>query len=136
MRQSSGFTLLEVLVALAVLALALSASIHAATQSIISTEILRDRSLASWVALNEINQRLINPAPWPDEGTEHGTHELAQRTWYWELRFSKTADPELRSLDITVRSDAQQVMINLSAFRAQALTSNLGSAEQKKAAPR
>lgn len=114
-----GFTLLEVLVALAVLAIALSASVYATTQSIASTEILRDSTLASWVALNQINQRLINPEVWPEQGLEQGSTEMAQRVWRWELRFSKTDDPELRRLDITVRGNSELILSSLSAFRAQ-----------------
>ena len=104
MRPQVGFTLLEVLVALAVLAVAMGAIIGAATQSINTIATLRDQTFASWVALNQINQRLLDPKPWPDEGSRTGSAELANRTWRWEARFSKTDDPDLHRLDLTVHT--------------------------------
>lgn len=104
MRAPAGFTLLEVLVALAVLAIALGAIISAATQSINTVATLRDQTFASWVALNQVNERLLDPKPWPEEGFRTGSAELAHRAWRWEARFSKTDDPDLRRLDLTVRA--------------------------------
>ncbi|HRD49716.1 MAG: type II secretion system minor pseudopilin GspI [Candidatus Competibacter sp.] len=104
MRPQAGFTLLEVLVALAVLAIAMGAIISAATQSINTVATLRDQTFAGWVALNQINQRLLDPKPWPDEGSSSGSAELAGRAWRWEAQFSKTGDPDLRRLDLTVRA--------------------------------
>lgn len=104
MRPQAGFTLLEVLVALAVLAIAMGAIISAATQSINTVATLRDQTFAGWVALNQINQRLLDPKPWPDEGSSSGSAELASRAWRWEAQFSKTGDPDLRRLDLTVRA--------------------------------
>ncbi|MCC8998585.1 MAG: type II secretion system minor pseudopilin GspI [Candidatus Contendobacter sp.] len=104
MKPQAGFTLLEVLVALAVLAIAMGAIISAATQSINTVATLRDQTFASWVALNQVNERLLDPKPWPEEGSRTGSAELANRTWRWEARFSKTDDPDLRRLDLTVRT--------------------------------
>lgn len=104
MKPQAGFTLLEVLVALAVLAIAMGAIISAATQSINTVATLRDQTFAGWVALNQINQRLLDPKPWPDEGSSSGSAELASRAWRWEAQFSKTGDPDLRRLDLTVRA--------------------------------
>jgi general secretion pathway protein I len=103
MRRQSGFTLLEVLVALAVLAIAMGAIIGAATQSINSVGYLRDQTFASWAALNKVNELLLDPDPWPDEGSRKGNIELANRIWRWEARFLKTDDPDLRRLEVAVR---------------------------------
>ncbi len=105
MNRQPGFTLLEVLVALAVLAIAMGAIIHAATQSINTVATLRDRTFASWVALNRVNALLLEAKPWPEEGSRKGNAELANRNWRWEARFHKTADPDLRRLELTVRID-------------------------------
>ncbi|MCP5158528.1 MAG: type II secretion system minor pseudopilin GspI [Gammaproteobacteria bacterium] len=119
MRRSTGFTLLEVLVALAVLAIALSAIINAATQSIASTAYLRDQTFASWVALNKINELLLDPEPWPEEGSLQGDTDLANRTWRWEARFAKTDEPALRRLEVTVRRAEQASPLSvLIAFKA------------------
>lgn len=119
MKRVSGFTLLEVLVALAVLAIAMGAIINAATQSIASTAALRDQTFAGWVALNQVNARLLDPEPWPEEGSVQGSAELANRVWRWQARFAKTDDPDLRRLDVTVRAGEDgPALTTLTAFRA------------------
>ncbi len=119
MRRAAGFTLLEVLVAMAVLAIAMGAIINAATQSITSTAWLRDQTFASWVALNKVNEQLLAAEPWPDEGSAQGSAELANRAWSWETRFAKTDDPDLRRLDVTVRAaENGPVLSTLTAFKA------------------
>jgi len=116
----SGFTLLEVLVALAVLAIAMGAIIKTATQSIVNTAHLRDQTLASWVALNKINELLLEPEPWPEKGSLQGNTDLANRTWRWEARFAKTNDPDLRQLEVTVRIAGNAPALSaLTAFKAQ-----------------
>ena len=122
MRRVAGFTLLEVLVALAVLAIAMGAIINAATQSITSTAYLRDQTLASWVALNQVNERLLDPEPWPEEGSRQGSAELASRAWRWQVRFAKTDDPDLRRIEVTVRvTENGPVLSTLTAFKASPL---------------
>ncbi|MDG4598043.1 MAG: type II secretion system minor pseudopilin GspI [Candidatus Contendobacter sp.] len=118
MKRTHGFTLLEVLVALAVLAIAMGAIIHAATQSINTTATLRDRTFAGWVARNQINALLLESKPWPEEGSRAGKAELANRVWHWEARFHTTDDPNLRRLELTVRaSEGSAELGKLIAFK-------------------
>lgn len=118
MKRQPGFTLLEVLVALAVLAIAMGAIIGAATQSINTVATLRDQTFASWVALNQVNTLLLESEPWPEEGSRKGDAELANRTWRWEARFFKTEDPDLRRVEITVRaSETGRELDKLLAFK-------------------
>lgn len=102
MKREAGFTLLEVLVALAVLAIAMGAIISAVTQSVNTIGTLRDQTFAGWVALNKVNEWLLDRADWLDEGTRKGETELANRVWRWEVRFAKTADPDMRRLEVMV----------------------------------
>lgn len=119
MKRAAGFTLLEVLVALAVLAIAMGAIISAATQSIANTGALRDQTLAGWVALNQVSERLLDPEPWPEEGLRDGNVELANRAWRWRIRFAKTDDPDLRRIDVTVRAAGNDTILSaLTAFKA------------------
>lgn len=107
-KHNGGFTLLEVMVALAVLAIALGAIIKAAGTSAGDIGYLRDRTLASWVALNHINMLRL-AREWPDEGTRNGIVEMAGREWRWELQVSNTSDEDLRRLDITVYGEDREV---------------------------
>jgi len=97
-----GFTLLEVMVALAILALTLGAMIQAGGASARNVAMLRDRTLASWVALNKVNEALLQ-REWPEPGSRADTVTLGNREWYWEVRIGKTSDPELRRVEVTVR---------------------------------
>ena len=78
MKRATGFTLLEVLVALAVLAIAMGAVIGATTQSVNTVGVLRDRTFATWVALNKVNELLLAPTAWPEEGSRKGETELRE----------------------------------------------------------
>ncbi len=116
-RDQYGFTLLEVMVALAILALVLGAIISAGGSSANHLGMLREKTLASWVAQNKINELLLAPE-WPEAGSKNGASELAGWEWYWETRISKTSDPDLRRLEVAVRTrqDAAPV-IELIAFK-------------------
>lgn len=102
-KSQTGFTLLEVMVALAVLAIAMGAIISIATQSVNTIGQLRDQTFANWVALNKINDLMLASDPWPSEGSRQGSVELARHTWRWEAKFQKTDDPDLARLDMAIR---------------------------------
>lgn len=99
----TGFTLVEVLVALAILAIALAAVLRAMGQSIDLTTDLRDRTVALWAAEERATERLLR-AQWPDLDTTEGTMEFGEREWRWRERVSATPFPELRRVDIEIRA--------------------------------
>ncbi|RKZ92432.1 MAG: type II secretion system protein GspI [Candidatus Parabeggiatoa sp. nov. 1] len=99
--KKQGFTLLEVLVALAVLAIALAAAIKVTTENTENTRYLRDRTLAHWVAMNELTEIQVLEK-WPALGKKEGTAMMAEREWYWVVKISETVDEELRRLDVQV----------------------------------
>lgn len=119
----AGFTLLEVMVALAVLAIAMGAIIGIATQSVNTVGQLRDQTFAGWVALNKINELMLSPDSWPNEGGRQGSVELANHTWRWEAKFQKTDDADLARLDMTIRrGDANgPALTTLTAFKSRPL---------------
>ncbi len=85
-RDAEGFTLVEVLVALLVLALALTAWQLRIAQQLDSASYLHDKTLAQWVAYNQwqylqLAQRLGQPLP---ATPQRGSSKLAGRTWYWQ----------------------------------------------------
>lgn len=113
-----GFTLLEILVALAIAAIALGAFIKATGESAQNVANLRDRTLASWVALNRINQLLLSKE-WPEkDSTSNGKEAMAGREWRWDLRVSDTSDKDLRRLEVKVRRlEDQAALATLIAFK-------------------
>ncbi len=81
-RRSSGFTLIEVVVAMFVIAIGVGALLTTLTSSAESVGRLRDKSLAEWVALNRISEiRLSMPLPGP--GVTTGETDYAGAKWRW-----------------------------------------------------
>jgi general secretion pathway protein I len=116
-----GFTLLEVLVALGIVAVALGAIIKATAESASNVAYLRDKTLASWVALNQLNRTLLSkekPSEGGEKSTSSGKVEMAGREWRWELQNSETSDPDLRRLEVSVRGqDSANPLVTLVAFK-------------------
>ncbi len=81
-RRSWGFTLVEVLVALAIVALGSAAVMTALGTGSQSTSRLRDRSYAEWVALNRLAEIRIS-REWPLAKSESGEEAMAGRRWQW-----------------------------------------------------
>jgi len=102
--RAGGFTLLEVLVALAVLAAALGALIAGISQSTDNAARLRDKTFAHWVALNKLTELQVS-GTWPRVAITKGTVVLAEREWHWTLNVSGTPDQDLRRAEVEVRHE-------------------------------
>lgn len=101
-RQSArGFTLIEVLVALAILAIALAAASRASAMMANSSAELRQRLLASWVAQNRLAELQARRA-WPDAGTREGEVEQAGLKLTWHETVSATPNQAFRRVEISV----------------------------------
>lgn len=103
-RPAAGFTLLEVLVALAVVAVALLAAIGTATQSTVSAEVLRTRLFATWEAENRLAELRARRA-WPDLGESEGIAEQAGVRLRWRETVDALPDSAFRRVEIAVRVD-------------------------------
>ena len=117
---SKGFTLIEVMIALLVLGLALSALIRTVGSTSGNTAWLQDKTFAHWVAMNQLTELQIERA-WPRAGTIKGTEEMSEREWDWEATISNTPDPDLRRVDIRVwqsNSSAEEHLTLLTGFLA------------------
>jgi general secretion pathway protein I len=96
-----GFTLIELVVALAVLAIGMTAVLHATSQAGYAGAFLKQKTVAHWVASNQAAELSINKE-WPDPGVITGTETMAEQTWRWEAEVQSTAVPELRLVTIRV----------------------------------
>ena len=97
-----GFTLIEVLVALAIVAIGMAAVMGALTSSANTISYLRDKTFAQWVALNQIaNLRLSGQQP--PTGNSNGDTDFAGRSWHWRQEVVATQIPGVERIDISVR---------------------------------
>ena len=103
LQNSQGFTLLEVLVAMTVLALALLAISRAAGGFIDNQAYLRDRTFAQWVARNQLLKVQLS-GKWPSVGEQKDEVEFPaeRREWRWVMNTIQTSEKDLRRLDIEV----------------------------------
>jgi general secretion pathway protein I len=102
MRRVCGFTLIEVLAALVIVALGMIAAIQAVTQSARNGVYLRDKTLAHWIGMNVLTERRLQPTP-PDVAESTGRVEFAGQQWQWSMKVTQTQVASLRRMDIRVR---------------------------------
>jgi len=114
--RSAGFTLVEVLVAMAILAIGVSSLVSASGASAFRSGLLADIELGLWVAANHLNTIQAMPG-WPDLGTSNIEVEMMNRTWYVRTR-TKREDLDLRRMDIEVRlrQDAEGYIYSVTGF--------------------
>lgn len=118
MRQQAGFTLVEVLVAVAILGMALGAIVVGGSRYADNAAYLRDKTMATWVAHNVLTEWYL-AEEYPDTGTREGDAELAGREWAWEAEIQETPDPDVRRVDLSVRlaeRDEEHSLTTVSAF--------------------
>ena len=118
---TAGFTLIEVMVALAVVAIALPALLVSLSQHVDNTGYVRDKSVAQMIASNKLeelrilaraSERLLN-------GKDSGVATMADRDWYWWLDSKPTQVDQFYRIEIEVAASEElrdQPLISLVAF--------------------
>ena len=102
MFKSKGFTLIEVLLALSVIAIALTALIKATAQTVAGMSHIKDKSISHWVAMQGVSMiqlGLLNVSG--SQGVSQVTNMLGQR-WYWRAELQPTAINHMQQINITV----------------------------------
>ncbi len=99
-----GFTLIEVIVALAIIALGMAAAVKTVSSTTLNSAYLRDKTFSYWVAQNQLAEIESLNAP-PPIGTATGEEKLAGITWYWTREVKKTEDPDTNRIELSVRKD-------------------------------
>jgi general secretion pathway protein I len=100
----NGFTLLEVLVALTIIALSLGALISTSGSHASSAGYLKQKTIAHWVAMNEVTRLQVEKA-WPGKGDTKGSTAMAGAEWYWTLTVKETEDDDSRQVEYRVYLD-------------------------------
>lgn len=115
-----GMTLLEVLLATVILALAGLALLKSSGEQVANLTYLQQKQIAAWVADNEL-ARLRLAAIWPDSAWHEGYSEMAGERWYWRWRGRMTSSAQVRKTEIEVATDDrwQQRLVTLESYGVQ-----------------
>ncbi len=105
-RQHAGFTLIEVMVALTIIAISLGALLSTSGAQANSVGYLKQKTLAHWVAVNELTQILISKE-FPDLGDKKGSTSMANHDWYWIRTTKKTEDKDALEVTFTLYADKE-----------------------------
>jgi len=100
-RRAGGFTLVEILVALAVLAIALTATARSLGAAIDTTAALRDRTLARWVAEDRLTELELS-RQWPDLDVKESDADMGGRAFRWRQETGVTPAARMRRVEVSV----------------------------------
>ncbi len=114
-RRPTGFTLIEVLVALTIVTLGMFAVVTQFNHYAMSASYIEQKTLASWIATNTITEFSIGPE-WAPLGTSELNLEFANRLWQWRAEVTETEIENLRRIDVYVSlsEEPQQIIHRVS----------------------
>lgn len=99
--RTRGFTLLEVMIALAVLSVCSAGLITAVSQTVRQGGRLEEKTLATWVANNRIAEMRATRA-YPRIGRESATASMGGRNWTLDIQTFRTPTRDLRRVEVGV----------------------------------
>ena len=100
----TGFTLLEVMVALLIVAVSLGGAVKVIGNAANNASRMNNKTFANWVALNQIAKLRISKE-WPKFGEQKGESDMAERNWVWTQKSIKTDDDNIRRIEMSVWSE-------------------------------
>jgi general secretion pathway protein I len=111
-----AFTLVEVMVALAIIALSLTAVAAKMSRMIDTSNSMRERTYASWIAQNKITElRLANVLP--EVSATSGEVDYANTTWRWRAVISESGIEDLFRVDVAISyQDGDDVIRTVTGF--------------------
>ncbi len=112
-RRASGFTLIEVMVALAIVAISLAAGSRAASSVVDTSQRLNDVVLAQWCADNELVGWRVS-GQWPAVGKTPFTCAQLGRSFKGTLKTTPTPNPSFRRVDAAVANEDGRELVTIS----------------------
>lgn len=100
-RANKGFTLLEVMVALFIVAIALGGVIKVMGNAASNSSRLSSKTFAQWVGLNQLTKLRLSDK-WPKLGEIKGNDEMADQEWRWVQKTVKTEDENVKRIELSV----------------------------------
>jgi general secretion pathway protein I len=100
-----GLTLIEVLIALAIISIAMTAVIKASSQNIRSTAYLQNKTIAMWVGQQALNEVRAGVLKLPNSDTTKETTNMLGHEWYWEVDQAETPNKRINQIRVRVFAD-------------------------------
>ena len=115
----TAFTLLEVMVALLIVAITMGAIVDSGGSSARNTSHLTQKTIASWIAQNQVSLYRAKKT-WNDASNVAGEVDMADAAWQWKMKISETDDPLLRRIDVDVflKDDDEAIKASATGFTA------------------
>jgi general secretion pathway protein I len=124
--RARGFTLVEVLVALMIVAMGLAALMITVSSTARTSGYLRDKTLAQWMALNRLSEVRLNVAKF-GQNTDTGELNFANRTWHYDTRYFDTSFASMKRVVVRVYAGSAKTKGNPLAESTGFLGSSLGT---------
>ncbi len=106
MQKRNGFTLIEIMFAMAILAIVSVVLLKSSVQSVSRAGLIQDRTMASWIAENQLQGlRMIDRDDednYPSVGVKRSTITMANRDWQIVLDVSETENDLIRRIEVSV----------------------------------
>lgn len=100
-KTEQGFTVLEVMVALFIIAISLGGAIYTVGRAASNEKIMGDQTFARWVAMNHIAEEKLKRS-FPKEGSSNGTETMAGIKWKWQQKTLNTEIQNVRRIEVSV----------------------------------
>jgi general secretion pathway protein I len=113
-----GFTLLEIVITVAIFAAASTALLKSSAQAVFQTQGVQDRTIGFWLAENELER--LRSAPRTEEyfpaiGTDRENVTMANRDWELKIQVESTENPDMRRVIVTVFAE-QDLDVNVASL--------------------
>ncbi len=122
-KKMTGLTLIEVLIALAIVSIALAAIIKAVSQNIRGTTYLQDKTMAMWVGQQTLNEARVGVLRLPAAPAAYKTTVMMlNREWYVEANQVSTPNRRIKKINVAVFAhdneidDEQTPLIQLESY--------------------
>lgn len=116
LRGDSGFTLFEVMIALAVFTICVFAMNRQVAQGISQLDYLEQKSVALWIAQDKLTMLRVK-GEWPALGQSFDSLRQINRDWWIETMVTDTSEPLLRRVDVHVgQAGIEEKLVTLHGF--------------------
>lgn len=106
MKATHGLTLIEVLIALAIVSIAMTAIIKATGDHIRSTAYLKSKTTAFWVAEQVMTEIRLGVIAVPDDDGVSNTTDMLNQTWRWQANKTSTGNARIKKVTVEVSDQA------------------------------